>query len=273
MKNNKDIIEIDDYLEFNFVVEFNGQKMQNAELVKIFVGGNEFFENFDDAIINKEINKNKKVNFEFRLPSNADYFPGEIVNFEMDILKHKKAKKDTTKEIKIINKLNEELAKENKVLKDKINEMEKLFLEKAKELEIKSQAKIDNIKLLEREKTQSEIDNIKKYSLQKIIEDIISPLNNLENAISFGVNKGSQEIMAYAKGFSLLVSQIFSILENYGVKEIVPKINEEFNPKLHHIIEINSDKNIKSNHIIEIKDKGFILNDRVIKPALVIVSK
>ena len=66
-----------------------------------------------------------------------------------------------------------------------------------------------------------------------------------------------------------MLSKLF---EKNNVKEINP-LNDEFNPEYHQAISTKEDKSLKNNLIIEVVQKGYLLNERVIKPALVIVVK
>ena len=62
------------------------------------------------------------------------------------------------------------------------------------------------------------------------------------------------------------------LFENNNIKEINP-LKEIFNPEYHQAISTKSDKTLKENQIIEVVQKGYQLNERIIKPALVIVVK
>ncbi|MBC8301095.1 MAG: nucleotide exchange factor GrpE, partial [Pelagibacterales bacterium] len=74
------------------------------------------------------------------------------------------------------------------------------------------------------------------------------------------------------EGNKLILTMFRKIFEKNNIKEINP-LNETFNPELHQAISTNKDTTKKNDVISEVVQKGYMLNDRVIKPALVIVVK
>lgn len=282
MKKDK-ILEINDFIRFDFIVDNGSEKIKNTETIETILGTNSIINGFDEKLIGKELDKNNEISFGFKLPENHSFFPGENVIFTLIILEHRKGsinhKVSITPEPKIkdkehklkknIKKLEEEIY----LLKAELKNNEKKFLLKIKELEHKSQTKILEFQELELKKTKDEIENVKKYATQKFVEQLIDPIINMEKAINFSNEKASAEVQAYSKGFTLLITQIFSALKENGVSEIAPKVGDAFDPKFHHVIEFVEDKEKKENTIITLVSKGFLLNDRVIKPALVNIIK
>ncbi|MGL5520193.1 MAG: nucleotide exchange factor GrpE [Metamycoplasmataceae bacterium] len=310
MKRNNKIIKENDILDFDYVLTLNGEIIKNSKYENFIVGkeNNDFIiSSLSDLIIGKEIPNDKIISVKFnsknegkfenendeyiltmtilKQTENEDYkdnkntFKDEnFDNLNQDIneldekesifsLKNKNSKKDIAKlnkEIDLLKEKNNSLIQEYKAL-------ENTFKSKMQEVETKTKNKIEEIQYLESTKAKNAIEDAKKYSLQKFVEELISPLLNLENAINFGSTKGSDEVQQYTKGFKLLTNQIFNVLDDFGIKEIDPKVGSEFNPELHHIFELENSNDFDDNQIIEVKTKGYELNGRVIKPAFVIV--
>ncbi|MGL5522047.1 MAG: nucleotide exchange factor GrpE [Metamycoplasmataceae bacterium] len=310
MKTNNKIIKENDILDFDYVLTKNGEIIENSKYENLIVGqeNNDFIiPNVSDLIIGKEISNDKIVSVKFNSQNesnfenkndeytltmtilkqveNQDYknnkkpfndennddWNQDMNEFEekesIFSLKNKNSKKDIAKlnkEIDLLKEKNNSLIQEYKTL-------ENTFKSKMQEVETKTKNKIEEIQYLESTKAKNAIEEAKKYSLQKFVEELISPLLNLENAINFGSTKGSDEVQQYTKGFKLLTNQIFNVLDDFGIKEIDPKVGSEFNPELHHIFELENSNDFDENQIIEVKTKGYELNGRVIKPAFVIV--
>lgn len=301
--DEKRFLEEKDLIKFNFIVDNGEKKYQNTEMVELILGDNNFINGIDDKLIGKEV-EGPDFSFPFQMPKNSNFFPGENVIFNLELIEWKKpntddnlfeeiehddeeleeSSKQKRRNTKEFNKKEKNKCKnhkeqintlelENKKQKSLFDEKQKTFLLKINELESKAKDKIDEHLKHEKEKMNKEIENIKKYSTQKLAEELIDPIINMEKAISFASTKGSDEVMAYSKGFVLLIKQIFSVLEDNGLVEINPKKGSEFNPELHHIFEFSLDTDLDNNLIVETKTKGFSLHGRVIKPASVIVSK
>lgn len=191
----------------------------------------------------------------------------EVVNEEV--------KKETKKEIDY-KALHEAAEKEIKALESRLeasrkeNEMNVLaFQEKAKGFAAKAQEEVNRIKQELNAKLEDDKKDLKKYGSQKLLESIIEPLLNIELAVKAG--KNNEAVSAYVIGFEMLLGQLYSELESFGVTKITPQVGEEFDPHLHYAISTKDGDN--KNHIVEVKKAGFKLHDRVIKPATVVIEK
>ncbi|MGL6125274.1 MAG: nucleotide exchange factor GrpE [Metamycoplasmataceae bacterium] len=181
-----------------------------------------------------------------------------------------------SKNIKKAKKEIKSLQKEVEDLSAKINELNKneaLLNKKILEISQTAQQKIEEFKVSYKETYENKLSDTRDYQLQSFFEKFLGPLNNLYMAVEFGV-KGSNnpEVIGYVKGFELLVDQMFSVINNFGITIIEPKIGDDFNPELHNILELVESKEYNKDKIIEIKNRGYKLNERVIFPANVFVS-
>ncbi len=111
-----------------------------------------------------------------------------------------------------------------------------------------------------------------KYSNTELILQIIPVLDSFEIALK-NVDKKDEALKEWAQGVKHIYSQLLSILEINGVKQINP-LNEEFNPEFHTSVEsIKVDEKKSENIIIEVIQKGYLLNEKVIREAKVKVSE
>jgi len=74
------------------------------------------------------------------------------------------------------------------------------------------------------------------------------------------------------EGTQLTMSMFVQVLENHGLKQINP-VGEQFDPEQHQAISMIEDKNAESNTVVNVMQKGFLLNDRLVRPAMVVVAK
>ena len=139
----------------------------------------------------------------------------------------------------------------------------------AKTFQEKAQEQI-NLKNKENaEKLEEEINEIKKHSNQKLFEHIIEPILNIGVAVEAG--KKDDSVKAYVMGFEMLLNQLYDEMESFGLIAIEPKVGDKFDPSLHHAIETVEGN--KDGEITIVRKKGFKYNDRIIKPASVVISK
>ncbi|NQZ65933.1 MAG: nucleotide exchange factor GrpE [Mycoplasmatales bacterium] len=183
--------------------------------------------------------------------------------------KNKVPKPDYKKTIK---KLEEQIAnlKQSNINLEAENQKNLIdFQMQAKKFQSKAQEQINarNLELLN--KYEKDKNEIKKFGSQKLIESIIEPILNIEQAVQAGKNQ--EGVAAYVMGFEMLLNQLYSQLSDFGITTIIPKVNDEFDPEEHFAMKVESGG--KENTIKEVKKKGFKLHERIIKPATVIVFK
>jgi molecular chaperone GrpE len=161
--------------------------------------------------------------------------------------------KHSKKEIK--NKLKEE----NRLLKERIYELENELL--------RNRADLENFKKRQREEAIKD----RIYANSNLIQDFLAPLEFLDKACNFETE--SVELKNFLIGFQMIDKQFYQVLENDGLKEIVVKIGDEFNPNFHHALETVETEDYEANKIVEVLSKGYTYKERIIKPVMVKVSK
>jgi len=189
---------------------------------------------------------------------------------EMDKEEEKKAE-DLTEQ----DENSREKSKEKKV--KKIEEMTKRELvEKVKEIEIKAQ---ENYELYAR--TYAEMENIKKrgkkeredlakFANESLIKEILPAIDSLEKAISHANNDAKPS--GLVKGLEMTLGGIMKTLEKSGLKE-VEAVGKPFDPNFHEAISQTIDDKVAQGHIIMELQKGYLLNERLIRPSMVVISQ
>lgn len=289
--DNKWIIELNDILIFNLIIErVEDRKKFKKDNITITLGKDEILADFDQKLIGIDLSTDKLFKISVNLDTKTTILDRNIEKGEYELIFDViKLQKNSTKEI-LETSTNEEeriekqeiksLKKENEKLLEKITKLEQekelhmiTYKAKAEEMAKTAAEKVEKLKNEIKEKAKEDIEHKSKFATQKLLEEILNPINNLYLAVSSGSNSDNPAINAYVKGFQMLVDQIFSILENNGINIIEPKVKDIFDPELHFAQEIIEEAGYQKDEIIKVVSRGYKLHERIIKPAVVIVAK
>ncbi len=108
-----------------------------------------------------------------------------------------------------------------------------------------------------------------KYSGQKFVEGMLPALDNFYMA--FKVTPEDPTLAAYCKGFEMIYRQLYSALEAEGLKEIDVQVGQEFDHNTMQAVEVVEGE--KDNVVVTQRTKGYFFKDRLVRPAMVVVSK
>ena len=146
------------------------------------------------------------------------------------------------------------------------------LLEKEKEAKenyekyLRSVAELENYKKF----AARERSDLIRYNNENIIRDILPILDGLDRALDLAGT--SKDVNAFMDGVRMIQEQLFNCLEKYGVRKI-EAAGREFDPNIHEaLLQVESDEH-EDNHVVTEFEKGYLLNDRLLKPAKVSVSK
>lgn len=134
------------------------------------------------------------------------------------------------------------------------------------DLYLRSQAEMENIK----KRNAKEKEEWIKYANETLIKEILPVMDNLENAISHTQNENS--LQSLKEGVELTLKGLKDSLVQSGLAEVKAE-GEPFDPSFHHAVSELEDKSVKAGIIIQELQKGYLLNQRLIRPAMVVVSK
>ncbi len=152
-----------------------------------------------------------------------------------------------------------ELNKENDALKKEVEDL--------KEQSLRSLAELENVK---RRKEQEKQDAI-KFANERLVMDLLPVLDGFELAMNQGDFGESTDVSAVVAGFSMIQKQIEQFLGKCGVVRI-DAMDQPFDPNLHQGISQESHPDKIENTIVKEMQPGYRLNDRVIRPSMVVVS-
>lgn len=150
-------------------------------------------------------------------------------------------------------------------LKEEIEKL-KAELEESKNAYYKAYADCENTK----RRLQNEFEKSNKYKLQDFGKEVLPIIDNLERALA--AQGDSEELKNYAKGFEMIYNQLVETLKKQGIEEI-ECLEKEFDANFHHAIMQEPKEGVESGMVIEVFQKGYMLKDRILRPALVKVSE
>lgn len=138
---------------------------------------------------------------------------------------------------------------------------------KEQDILLRSRAEIENL----RRRTEQDVEKAHKFALEKFSKDILNTIDNLERALATPANKEDESVKALFDGVELTLKELVSTVGRFGV-EAVGVVGEAFNPDLHQAISMQPSEGFETNQISVVLQKGYTLNGRVIRPAMVMVA-
>tara|TARA_B110000467_G_C18222015_1_gene423545 strand:- start:98 stop:748 length:651 start_codon:yes stop_codon:yes gene_type:complete len=132
---------------------------------------------------------------------------------------------------------------------------------------IRAKAEVDNI----RRRAAQDVEKARKFALEKFAGEMLVTVDNLERALQ-NVDKDDESNKGIIEGLELTLQGLISSLEKFGVKEVDPQ-DQPFNPELHQAMSMQEVPDVAPNTVIAVMQKGYELNGRLIRPAMVMVSK
>ena len=136
-------------------------------------------------------------------------------------------------------------------------------LEEAKASVLYVKAEGENI----RRRAMDDIDKVRKFALEKFSNELLAVKDSLDAAL----NVGNADVESYKNGVELTAKQLSSVFEKFNIAEVNP-VGEKFDPNKHQAISMLENSG-EPNTVTSVLQKGYTLNDRVLRPALVTVAK
>ena len=156
---------------------------------------------------------------------------------------------------------------------ERINELElalataQATVSDQKDSVIRAKAEVDNI----RRRAAQDVEKARKFALEKFAAEMLTVVDNLERGLAT-IDAEAEEQKATFEGVNLTLQGLLSGLEKFGVKSVDPQ-DQPFNPELHQAMSMQEVPGVAPNTVIAVMQKGYELNGRLIRPAMVMVSK
>ncbi|MCR3754962.1 MAG: Protein GrpE [Candidatus Westeberhardia cardiocondylae] len=140
-------------------------------------------------------------------------------------------------------------------------------IKKEKENLLRAQAEIENIQ----KRNEKKLSDTRKFALENFITHLLPVIDNLERALET-LNKSANNKTIDIEGIKLTLKSLLDVAKKFGL-ETIDKINITFNPEIHQAMNILETNEHEPNKVIMMMQKGYIFNGRLIRPAMVTVSK
>ncbi len=143
----------------------------------------------------------------------------------------------------------------------------KTELVQAKEQALRAAAEAQNI----RRRAEQDVAKAHKFALEKFVADMVPVADNLERAIAAASAEGA-DLKAVVEGVELTLKTLLDGLNRHRV-DVVDPVGEPFNPELHQAMSMVSNADVEPNTVLNVFQKGYTLNGRLVRPAMVVVAK
>ena len=132
---------------------------------------------------------------------------------------------------------------------------------------LRAQAEMQNV----RKRAQRDVENAHKYGLEKFLTSLLPVIDSLEKAIE-SASQADDSNEAVVEGVELCLKMMLDILVKENIEQISPE-GEPFDPKFHEAMSVMENPDVEPNTVLNVFQKGYTLNGRLVRPAMVIVSK
>ncbi|OCL16243.1 nucleotide exchange factor GrpE [Gilliamella sp. wkB171] len=132
---------------------------------------------------------------------------------------------------------------------------------------IRARAEIDNV----RKRVEQDVDKARKFALEKFSNELLPVIDNLERALE-STDKDNPQHQATVEGLELTLKSFLDTVKKFGI-EVINTQDSQLNPDLHQAISMVESPEHQSGQIVNTIQKGYTLNGRLIRPAMVIVAK
>ena len=132
---------------------------------------------------------------------------------------------------------------------------------------VRAAAEVDNI----RRRAAQDVEKAHKFALEKFANELLPVIDNMDRAIEFS-DRENEDIKPVIEGIELTRKSLADALAKFGVEEVSPQ-GEKFNAEFHQAMSMQPSEEVEPNTVIAVMQKGYTLNSRLLRPAMVMVSK
>lgn len=136
----------------------------------------------------------------------------------------------------------------------------------AKDAQLRAAADLENI----RRRIERDAANSLKFATEKLLGELLAVCDSLE--LGLKASSGEGPAKALADGMQLTYRQLVAVLEKNGVRQIDPT-GQPFNPDHHQAMTMAESSEVPANHVLDTMQKGYLLHERLLRPAMVVVAR
>ncbi|MDQ2076354.1 nucleotide exchange factor GrpE [Marinimicrobium sp. ABcell2] len=140
-------------------------------------------------------------------------------------------------------------------------------MEAAKDQVLRSQAEAQNA----RRRAEQDVEKAHKFGQEKLLTDLLPVVDNLERGLA-AIDPNEEALKPVAEGIQLTLKAFTDVLAKYQVVPLDPQ-GEPFDPQFHQAMTMVPNPDVEPNTVVEVFQKGYTLHGRLVRPAMVVVSK
>ena len=153
---------------------------------------------------------------------------------------------------------------------DELSKVETLQEEVAMAKDAALRAQADAINAQRR--AELDVEKARKFALERFANDLLPVVDNLERALESSAGSDADGITAVVEGVELTLKSLVDVLEKNGITHVDPH-GEPFDPQVAQAMSMVENPDVEPNTVIAVMQKGYLLKDRLLRPAMVMVSK
>ena len=131
---------------------------------------------------------------------------------------------------------------------------------------VRTKAEMENI----RRRSERDLANAHKYALEKFAQELLPVIDSMEMGVAAAMDENA-DVSKLREGTEMTLKMFEAAIEKFGIKGVHPK-GEAFNPDHHQAMTMIDSAEHEPNMIIDVMQKGYLLNERLVRPAMVVVS-
>jgi molecular chaperone GrpE len=135
------------------------------------------------------------------------------------------------------------------------------------EMVIRARAESENLK----KRHSRELENAHKYAIDKFVSELLPVRDSMELGLS-AASGDAADVDKLIEGTELTLKLLTDVMGKFGIEEINPE-GEPFNPEFHQAMAMQPSNEVEPNTVLTVVQKGYTLNDRLVRPAMVMVSQ
>jgi molecular chaperone GrpE len=136
-----------------------------------------------------------------------------------------------------------------------------------RDAQLRAQAEVENI----RRRAEMDVEKAHKFALEKFANELLPVIDSLERALEVA-NKEDPQLSSMIEGIELTLKGLLGAVRKFGV-EVVGETGVPFNPEVHQAMSMMESEEFEPNHVMLVMQRGYTLNGRLLRPAMVAVSK
>lgn len=132
---------------------------------------------------------------------------------------------------------------------------------------LRKEAELQNLQ----KRSQDEIEKTRKFAIEKFAIEVLEVLDSMERGLDFA-KEGKVDAQSLVEGMEMTHNILLNALNKHGIVPINP-LNEAFNPTFHEAISVQETNEVAPNMVLAVVQTGYLLNNRLLRPARVVVSR